>query len=190
MDQFIHRCNFKNHHQRFSNHTADKERQQRCGNKRYLKRAIQAVVLALVASVALSVFGLLAVQAQNVKSIEPIYRTPEDVMIKLVPILGKIPRSFRWGAGYKVKLNADRLEIGHKGRRLPSESSQRAFRLSLAYTTPFANLFSTGLDLPLFSGDQINYASMAFNHQGDYDVFVSRRSVGHDSLQMVLRARF
>jgi len=149
--------------------------------------------LALPLVVGLSLDECLAAPAQTVsfaKSSETKYQTPEDVMTKLVPMLGAIPRKFQWGSGYVMNLNTERLQIDHKSRNSRSHARKHPCLVSLSYTARLSGFLSSGIDLPLWSGEQSHLNSMAFNRRGDYDVFVTRQRAEATPLRLTVRFLF
>jgi hypothetical protein len=157
------------------------------------KFTMKRMALLLIVILGLSALTLCAAQPQIAmlsKTSESPYKTPEDVIIKLVPVLGDIPRRFLLGDGYDMNLNSDVLRMDHKGKGSSILARKHACLLSLGVSTRLSGFLSSGINLPLFSGDQIRPSSLAFNSRGDFDIYVSRHDVGHTTLQLFATTRF
>src|ERR1019366_2193072 len=75
--------------------------------------------------------------------------TPEDV-IQMVPVLGKIPRSFLFSDGTTLKFSTNQLRFDHRGRRRAGSELQRTCLIGLSYTAAVGGSFSSEVHVPLF----------------------------------------
>jgi hypothetical protein len=117
------------------------------------------------------------------------YQRPED-LFDMIPILGKLPRTFLIGDGYKMKLSGDHLRIDHMGSQSKSTIPRRDCMIGISYVRPVAGFFTSRVELPLFYAPEPKMSEWSMNSLGDYVAFFSKGASESSSVRLAFSAKF
>jgi hypothetical protein len=102
-----------------------------------------------------------------------------------------LPGRFLLSGAYFVKLSVQEMRIDHMTDDTRCTRKNRTFMISAAFAQPIGRqLFSSGLEIPLFSADRFAVDRLAPASVGDYVLHLSNTPLTSSVAQLMLTARF